>query len=133
MNALIYEIIVAEINAIKYFNAVNATLFTSGVLPLTRNRHVPAVSKLGETELKMEKAEGLLSSIQSGWISLHITKAETSIMLWNMTRGQRAVILLQLYVPITLAASTTAHLTTYTQMEYTKIECTYISSALPRW
>ena len=30
MNALIYEIIVAEINAIKYLNAVNATLFTSG-------------------------------------------------------------------------------------------------------
>ena len=26
----------------------------------TRNRRVPAVSKLGETELKMEKAEGLL-------------------------------------------------------------------------
>ena len=32
VNALIYEIIVAEINAIKYFNAVNATLFTSGLL-----------------------------------------------------------------------------------------------------
>ena len=31
VNALFYEIIVAEINAIKYFNAVNATLFTSGV------------------------------------------------------------------------------------------------------
>ena len=61
VNTLIYEIIVAEINAIKYFNAVNATLFTSGVrYPLTRNRRVPAVSKLGETELKMEKAEGLL-------------------------------------------------------------------------
>ena len=42
INALIYEIIVAEINAIKYFNAVNATLFTSGVrCPLTRNRRVP--------------------------------------------------------------------------------------------
>ena len=42
VNALIYEIIVAEINAIKYFNAVNATLFTSGVrCPLTRNRRVP--------------------------------------------------------------------------------------------
>ena len=52
VNTLIYEIIVAEINAIKYFNA---TLFTSGVFPLTRNRRVPAVSKLGETELKMEK------------------------------------------------------------------------------
>ena len=50
----------AEINAIKYFNAVNATLFTSGVFPLTRNRRVPAVSQLGETELKMEKAVGLL-------------------------------------------------------------------------
>ena len=51
----------AEINAIKYFNAVNATLFTSGVrYTLTRNRHMPTVSKLGETELKMEKAEGLL-------------------------------------------------------------------------
>ena len=37
-----YEIIVAKINAIKYFNAVNATLFTSGVrYPLTRNRRVP--------------------------------------------------------------------------------------------
>ena len=42
VSALIYEIIVAEINAIKYFNAVNATLFTSGVrCPLTRNRRVP--------------------------------------------------------------------------------------------
>ena len=42
VNALIYEIIVAEINAIKYFNAVNATLFTSGVrCPLTQNRRVP--------------------------------------------------------------------------------------------
>ena len=30
VNALFYEIIVAEINAIKYLNAVNATLFTSG-------------------------------------------------------------------------------------------------------
>ena len=50
----------AKINAIKYFNAVNATLFTSGVFPLTWNRRVPAVSQLGETELKMEKAEGLL-------------------------------------------------------------------------
>ena len=50
----------AEINAIKYFNAVNATLFTSGVFPLTQNRRVHAVSKLGENELKMEKAEGLL-------------------------------------------------------------------------
>ena len=29
VNALIYELIVAEINAIKYFKAVNATLFTS--------------------------------------------------------------------------------------------------------
>ena len=45
---------------IKYFNAVNATLFPSGVFPLTRNRRVPAVSQLGETELKMERAEGLL-------------------------------------------------------------------------
>ena len=42
ISALIYEIIVAEINAIKYFNAVNATLFTSGVrCPLTRIRRVP--------------------------------------------------------------------------------------------
>ena len=31
VNALFYEIIVAEINAIQYFNAVNVTLFTSGV------------------------------------------------------------------------------------------------------
>ena len=31
VKVLIYEIIVVEINAIKYFNAVNATLFTSGV------------------------------------------------------------------------------------------------------
>ena len=30
VNALIYEIIVAEINAIKYFNAVNAILLTCG-------------------------------------------------------------------------------------------------------
>ena len=36
VNALLYEIIVAEIYAIKYFNAVNTTLFTSGVhYPLT--------------------------------------------------------------------------------------------------
>ena len=42
VSALIYEIIVAEVNAIKYFNAVNATLFTSSVrCPLTRNRRVP--------------------------------------------------------------------------------------------
>ena len=33
VSALIYEINVAVINAIKYFNAVNATLFTSGVFP----------------------------------------------------------------------------------------------------
>ena len=32
----------------------------------------------------------------------------------------------------TKAVSTTAHLAKYTQMKYTKIECTYISSALPR-
>ena len=31
VNALIYEIMVGQINPIKYFNAVNATLFTSGV------------------------------------------------------------------------------------------------------
>ena len=42
VSALIYAINVAAINAIKYFNAVNATLFTSGVrCPLTRNRRVP--------------------------------------------------------------------------------------------
>ena len=50
----------AEINAIKYFNAVNATSFTSGVFPRHENHRVPAVSQLGETELKMEEAEGLL-------------------------------------------------------------------------
>ena len=33
----------------------------------------------------------------------------------------------------TRAVSTTAHLTKYTQMKYTPIECTYISSALCRW
>ena len=45
VNALIYEIIVAEINAINYLNAVNATLFTSGVhRHLTRNLRVLAVS-----------------------------------------------------------------------------------------
>ena len=33
VSALIYEINVAAINVIKYFNAVNATLFTSGVFP----------------------------------------------------------------------------------------------------
>ena len=32
-----------------------------------------------------------------------------------------------------MAVSTTAHLTKYTQMKYTPIECTYISSALRRW
>ena len=36
ISALIYEINVAAINAIKYFNAVNATLFTSGVFPDTK-------------------------------------------------------------------------------------------------
>ena len=42
ISTLIYAINVAAINAIKYFNAVNATLFTSGVrCPLTRNRRVP--------------------------------------------------------------------------------------------
>ena len=42
VSALIYAINVATINALKYFNAVNATLFTSGVrCPLTRNRRVP--------------------------------------------------------------------------------------------
>ena len=33
----------------------------------------------------------------------------------------------------TMAVSTTAHLTMYSQMKYTAIECTYISSALRRW
>ena len=42
VNALIDAINLAAINALKYFNAINATLFTSGVrCPLTRNRHVP--------------------------------------------------------------------------------------------
>ena len=42
ISVLIYAINVAAINAIKYFNAINATLFTSGVrCPLTRNRRVP--------------------------------------------------------------------------------------------
>ena len=42
VSALIYAINVAAINALKYFNAINATLFTSGVrCPLTRNRRVP--------------------------------------------------------------------------------------------
>ena len=36
VSALIYAINVAAINAIKYFNAVNATLFTSGVFPDTK-------------------------------------------------------------------------------------------------
>ena len=41
VSALIYAINVAAINALKYFNAINATLFTSGVrCPLTRNRRV---------------------------------------------------------------------------------------------
>ena len=31
VSALIYAINVAAINALKYFNAINATLFTSGV------------------------------------------------------------------------------------------------------
>ena len=39
VNALIDAINLAAINALKYFNAINATLFTSGVrCPLTRNR-----------------------------------------------------------------------------------------------
>ena len=33
VSALIYAINVAVINAIKYFNAVSATLFTSGCFP----------------------------------------------------------------------------------------------------
>jgi len=32
VNALIYAINLAAINALKYFNAINATLFTSGVV-----------------------------------------------------------------------------------------------------
>ena len=36
VSALIYEINVAAFNALKYFNAVNATLFTSGVFPDTK-------------------------------------------------------------------------------------------------
>ena len=36
-------------------------------------------------------------------------------------------------VRCTKAVSTTTHLTKYTHMKYTAIECTYISSALPRW
>src|SRR4029434_6847501 len=47
VHASIYEIIVAEINAIQYFNAVNATLFTSGVRsPMTRYRSVPEVKSV---------------------------------------------------------------------------------------
>ena len=42
VSVLIDAINVAAINAFKYFNAINATLFTSGVrCPLTRNRRVP--------------------------------------------------------------------------------------------
>ena len=42
VSALIDAINVAAINALKYFNAIDATLFTSGVrCPLTRNRRVP--------------------------------------------------------------------------------------------
>ena len=42
VSALIDAINLAAINALKYFNAINATLFTSGVrCPLTRNRRVP--------------------------------------------------------------------------------------------
>ena len=42
ISALIDAINVAAINALKYFNTINATLFTSGVrCPLTRNYHVP--------------------------------------------------------------------------------------------
>ena len=33
----------------------------------------------------------------------------------------------------TLAVSTTAHLTKYTAMKYTAIQCIYICSALRRW
>ena len=38
ISALIYEIIVAEINALKYFNAVNATLFTSSACSQSARR-----------------------------------------------------------------------------------------------
>ena len=42
VSALIDAINLAAINALKYFKAINATLFTSGVrCPLTRNRRVP--------------------------------------------------------------------------------------------
>jgi len=34
VNALIYAINLAAINALNYFNAINATLFTSGVVDL---------------------------------------------------------------------------------------------------
>lgn len=33
----------------------------------------------------------------------HPPRSDTSMMLWNITRGQRAVIFLQLYIPITLS------------------------------
>lgn len=42
VNTLMHETIVAKINAIQYFNAVNAALFTSSVRS--------AVSQTGETE-----------------------------------------------------------------------------------
>ena len=42
VSALIDAINLAAIHALKYFNAINATLFTSGVrCPLTRNHRVP--------------------------------------------------------------------------------------------
>ena len=52
----------------------------------------------------------LKTGIQLGLMSFHGTKAlyeERWVILWKITRGQLAVILLQLYIPITLSRLST--------------------------
>ena len=76
VNALIYEIIVAEINAIKYFDAVNATLFTSGVrCPLTRKRRVPMQRPrfTDDTELLLLSVTLLVNTNMSHFLFLTLT------------------------------------------------------------
>ena len=60
----------------------------------------------------------------------NLSKTESMLLAWATKRrtGCRQVKKLD-----TEAVSTTAHLTKYTQMKYTAIECNYMSSALRRW
>src|SRR4029434_7163760 len=78
VNALIYEIIVAEINAIKYFKAVNATLFTSDV---TRNR-VPAVRNRRDRDGSRGWREQSDSWAESICLRVKMTEQPTKLKLY---------------------------------------------------